>query len=199
LFLIQVNSSVQPLSSYKHSHAQGVKLFGVADWTLHTEDNQFPCYEINELGGKLAKRSTQLASTMSTVAGIMKHMGATLALRCMNGEPMYMNNEAIMREYITPILYAVQAMTDGVHLSMEHTVQGTRASGSIDYALLYKDSPAVAVIQVRQYCLVYIQILYTLLSSIHYSVHAQTYTFVSHGKRLTRQHCGVTFAACLSA
>jgi hypothetical protein len=91
-----------------------VLLFGVAvaDWTLQTEDDQCPCYEVNELDEKLGKRSTQSASTMSTVSGIMQHMGATLALRCMNGEPMYMNNEAIMREYITPILYAVQAVTD---------------------------------------------------------------------------------------
>eukprot|EP00953_Heterococcus_sp_UTEX-ZZ885_P041981 21373-Heterococcus_DN1.PRE.2 len=63
---LSVNSSVQPLSSYKHSHAQGVLLFGVAvaDWTLQTEDDQFPCYEINELDEKLGKRSAQSASTI---------------------------------------------------------------------------------------------------------------------------------------
>jgi hypothetical protein len=59
---------------------------------------------------------------------------------------------------------------------MEHTVRGTRASGSIDYALLYKDFPAVAVIQVRQHHVVYLQTLDILLTSIQYKVYTHTHT-----------------------
>jgi hypothetical protein len=80
-----------------------------------------------------------------TVGDIMLHMGRDLALRCLEGHPGEDGKEATMRELISPIIFTAAALTEDIRVLAEYSVQGTRASGSIDWVLLFKHFSIVIV------------------------------------------------------
>eukprot|EP00953_Heterococcus_sp_UTEX-ZZ885_P000887 997-Heterococcus_DN1.PRE.3 len=72
----------------------------------------------------------------------MLHMGRDLALRCLEGHP---GEHGTMRELISPIIFAAAALTEDIRVLAEYGVHGTRASGSIDWVLLFKRFSIVIV------------------------------------------------------
>jgi hypothetical protein len=106
-------------------------------------DELFPC---DPLDSKAAL-SEALKSCMScdTVGELMLHMGRDLALRCLEGRPGEHGKEATMRELISPIIFAAAALTEDIRVLAEYGVHGTRASGSIDWVLLFKRFSIVIV------------------------------------------------------
>jgi hypothetical protein len=141
LLLLQVISCVQPFSSYKND--QGLQLLGVLDSQMFENDEVFPCEPLDSK----AALSEALKSCMScdTVGELMLHMGRDLALRCLEGHPGEHGKEATMRELISPIIFAAAALTEDIRVLAEYGVHGTRASGSIDWVLLFKRFSIVIV------------------------------------------------------
>jgi hypothetical protein len=138
---LQVISCVQPFSSYKND--QGLQLLGVLDSQMIENNEAFPCDPLDPK----AALSEALKSCMScdTVGELMLHMGRDLALRCLEGHPGEHGKEATMRELISPIIFAAAALTEDVRVLAEYGVHGTRASGSIDWVLLFKRFSIVIV------------------------------------------------------
>jgi hypothetical protein len=138
---LQVISCVQPFSSYKND--QGLQLLGVLDSQMVENNEAFPCDALDPY----AALSEALKSCMScdTVGELMLHMGRDLALRCLEGHPGEHGKEATMRELISPIIFAAAALTEDIRVLAEYGVHGTRASGSIDWVLLFKRFSIVIV------------------------------------------------------
>ena len=75
----------------------------------------------------------------------MLHTGRDLAMRCLEGHPLEHGKEATMRELISPIIFAAAALPEGVRVLAEYGLHGSKASGSIDWVLLFQTFSIVVV------------------------------------------------------
>ena len=142
VLLLQVTSCVQPFSSYNRE--QGMKLLGIHEYDMDEDDDMFICDEWKSQA--VLSEALKACTSCDTVEELMAHLGRDLALRCLEGHYSGLfGKEASKRELISPILFTAAALTEDMRVLANYRVQGTRASGSIDWVLLFRRFSIVVV------------------------------------------------------
>jgi hypothetical protein len=126
-----------------YSYEQGLSLLSLDDNDMRMRADEFPCNEL-DLEASLPP-ALQVSTACSTARDLTLHKGIAIALRCIEDGPTEARKEATMRELISPILFTASALSEDIRVLTEHSVDGTRAGGTIDWVLLCRRFSIVVV------------------------------------------------------